>query len=66
SHEGVDRGAALCVQLALDGYVLGEIFKTIKLDRDDREALRTTLYGLVDATPRRPARRRRKRAAGRR
>ena len=66
SHEGVDRGAALCVQLALDGYVLGEIFKTIKLDRDDREALRTTLYGLVDATPRRPARRRRRRAAGRR
>ena len=64
--EGIDRGAALCVQLALDGYVLGEIFKTIKLDRDDREALRTTLYGLVDATPRRPARRRRKRAAGRR
>jgi AcrR family transcriptional regulator len=57
SGEGVDRGAALCVQLALDGYVLGEAFKTIKLQRDDREALRATLHTLVDATPTRPARR---------
>jgi hypothetical protein len=40
--EGVGRGAALCVQLALDGYFLGEAFKTIKLEREDREALRTT------------------------
>jgi AcrR family transcriptional regulator len=65
SDEGIDRGAALCVHLALDGYVLGEIFKTIKLDRDDQEALRTTLFALVDTTPR-PARRSRKRVAGRR
>jgi hypothetical protein len=57
SGEGVDRGAALCVQLALDGYVLGEAFKTIKLGRDDRKALRATLHTLVDATPTRPARR---------
>lgn len=57
SNEGVDRGAALCVQLALDGYILGEAFKTIKLDRDDREALRATLQALVDSTPKRPARR---------
>ena len=55
SGEGVDRGAALCVQLALDGYILGEAFKTIKLDRDDREALRATLHTLVDATPTRSA-----------
>jgi AcrR family transcriptional regulator len=66
TDEGVDRGAALCVQLALDGYFIGEIFKTIKLDRDDREALRATLHALVDTRPRRPARRSRGRAAGRR
>jgi len=63
--EGVDRGAALCVQLALDGYFLGEAFKTIKLEREDREALRTTLHALVDATPTRPARRRRAHRAAR-
>jgi hypothetical protein len=40
-----------------DGYVLGEAFKTIKLERDDRAALRATLHTLVDATPTRPARR---------
>jgi AcrR family transcriptional regulator len=57
SGEGVDRGAALCVQLALDGYFLGEAFKTIKLGREDREALRATLHTLVDATPTRRARR---------
>jgi len=56
SGEGVDRGAALCVQLALDGYFLGEAFKTIKLERDGREALRATLHTLVDATSTRPAR----------
>ena len=56
-REGVDRGAALCVQLALDGYILGEAFKTIKLEGDDREALRATLHRLVDATPTLPARR---------
>jgi AcrR family transcriptional regulator len=50
SGEGVDRGAALCVQLALDGYILGEAFKTMKLKREDREALRATLYTLVDTT----------------
>src|SRR5215471_251317 len=57
SGEGVDRGAALCVQLALDGYILGEAFKTIKLERDDRQALRATLHTLVDATPTPSARR---------
>jgi AcrR family transcriptional regulator len=66
TDEGVDRGAALCVQLALDGYFIGEIFKTIKLDRNDREALRATLHALVDTRPRRPGRRSRGRAAGRR
>src|SRR5262245_18740639 len=64
--EGVDRGAALCVQLALDGYVLGDVFKTIKLDRNGREALRTALYALVDTTFRRPTRRSRRRGGGRR
>ena len=57
SGEGVDRGAALCVQLALDGYILGEAFKTMKLKREDREALRATLYTLVDTTPKLPDRR---------
>ena len=54
--EGVDAGTALVIQLALDGYFLGEAFKTIKLERDDREALRATLHTLVDATSTRPAR----------
>ena len=57
SGEGVDPGAALCVQLALDGYILGEAFKTMKLKREDREALRATLYTLVDTTPKLPDRR---------
>jgi hypothetical protein len=51
------RGAALCVQLALDGYILGEALKTMKLKRKDREALRATLYTLVDTTPKLPDRR---------
>jgi AcrR family transcriptional regulator len=66
SGEGVSRGAALCVQLALDGYFLGETFKTIRLDRDDREALRATLHALVDTRATRPARRDRGHTRGQR
>ena len=39
------------------GYILGEAFKTMKLKREDREALRATLYTLVDTTPKLPDRR---------
>jgi hypothetical protein len=48
----------VCTSVALgQQQVLGEAFKTIKLEGDDREALRATLHRLVDATPTLPARR---------
>jgi AcrR family transcriptional regulator len=64
-REGVERGAALCVQLALDGYVLGEAFKTLQLSRSDRLALRATLHALVDSASRRAERRGRTRPGAR-
>jgi AcrR family transcriptional regulator len=49
--EGLDRGIALCVEFALDGYFLAESFKTTKLDDDDRDALRATLLDLINKEP---------------
>ena len=46
----------LCVQLALEGHILGEACETIKVDRDHPEAQRATLHALVDATPMQPVR----------
>jgi AcrR family transcriptional regulator len=46
--EGVDTGIALVIQLALDGYFLGESFGTLKLDAARKTALRTTLMKLVN------------------
>lgn len=45
---GVDVGVALVVQLALDGYFLGESFGTLKLDAKKKRALRDTLLRLVE------------------
>jgi AcrR family transcriptional regulator len=47
-EEGADTGAALVVQLALDGFFLAESFGTLKLDSARRAAIRATLLGLVD------------------
>ena len=44
---GVSVGVALVVQLALDGYFLGESFGTLKLDAKRKRALRDTLLSLV-------------------
>lgn len=54
--EGVDTGTALLIQLALDGYLLAESFKTIKLDGAERAALRSALLALLEPKPRRPVR----------
>lgn len=54
--EGVDTGTALLIQLALDGYLLAESFKTIKLDGAERSALRSALLALLEPKPRRPTR----------
>jgi AcrR family transcriptional regulator len=45
--EGADLGVALVVQLALDGYFLGESFGTLKLDANRKQAIRDTLMALV-------------------
>lgn len=55
--EGADTGTALLIQLALDGYLLAESFKTIKLDRAERAALRSALLALLEPKPRRLVRR---------
>lgn len=49
---GVDIGVALVVQLALDGYFLGESFGTLKLGSKQKRALRDTLLALVEQRPR--------------
>jgi AcrR family transcriptional regulator len=46
--QGVDAGTALVVQLALDGYFLGESIQTIKLDPKRKAAFRQRLLDLVD------------------
>jgi AcrR family transcriptional regulator len=50
-QSGVDVGVALVVQLALDGYFLGESFGTLKLDSKKKRALRDTLMDLVQRRP---------------
>ena len=55
--EGVDTGTALVIQLALDGYFLGESYKTIKLDGDERAALCASLLALLKRKQRRAKRR---------
>ncbi len=45
--DGVGLGPALVVQLALDGYFLGESFGTLKLDAARKLAIRDTLLALV-------------------
>jgi AcrR family transcriptional regulator len=62
-REGVDVGTALVVQLALDGYFLGESFGTLRLDRQSKAALRATLLALIEhsAKPRRGALQRKRR-----
>jgi AcrR family transcriptional regulator len=55
--EGVDTGTALVIQLALDGYFLGESYKTTKLDGNERAALREALLGLLERKPQRVQRR---------
>ena len=55
--EGVDTGTALVIQLALDGYFLGESYKTTKLDGNERAALRASLLALLERKPQRAQRR---------
>ena len=55
--EGVDTGTALVIQLALDGYFLGESYKTTKLDGSERAALRASLLALLERKPQRAQRR---------
>lgn len=55
TEDGVPLGPALVVQLALDGYFLGQSFATIKLDAKRRTAIRETLLSLV-AEPKRARR----------
>lgn len=50
--DGVALGPALVVQLALDGYFLGESFGTLKLDAARKLAIRETLLSLVDGSKR--------------
>jgi AcrR family transcriptional regulator len=47
TRDGVGLGPALVVQLALDGYFLGESFGTLKLDAARKLAIRETLLSLV-------------------
>ena len=55
--EGVDTGTALVIQLALDGYFLGESYKTTKLDGNERAALRASLLALLERKLQRAKRR---------
>jgi AcrR family transcriptional regulator len=46
--DGVPAGIALVVQLALDGYWLGETLGTLPLSRRERAELRATLLALTE------------------
>lgn len=54
--DGVDLGVALVVELALDGFFLGESFGSLKLDAERKAAIKETLLELVKP-PARGARR---------